>query len=275
MAWTAMCHDPLPVGGIAVGLLVGTHALLGLPVSGPLLVAAGCGAALVYGVDRVFVDAPEDRWNRPDRVDWVRAHRRWLVVEGGVLGIVGGVALFFLRPATIVGAVLLGVVAAGRHVLSEKGRVWTTGWAKPFAIAAVWAVGGTALPMIEAGLVQGPALAWLGAYRILFVLPNVLLSDWGDRRGDRRAGLRPWGQHVREGHVRWGATIVLVAALGLVPVGRALGVPLPLLLVDAVGPVLLLGGVWVLNPERTADRLVLDLIVAWPLVPALLAWMIV
>lgn len=126
--------------------------------------------------------------------------------------------------------------------------------------------------MIEAGLVQGAALAWLGAYRTLFVLPNVLLSDWGDRRGDRRAGLRPWGQNVRGVHVRWGTAIVLIAALGLVPVGRALGVPLPLLLVDAVGPVLLLGGVWALNPERTADRFVLDLIVAWPAVTAAVAW---
>ena len=64
----------------------------------------------------------------------------------------------------------------------------------------------------------------------------------------------------------------LLGALLLAGVGRTLGVPPALLVVDAVGPVLLLGSVWTLNPEDSKHRLVLDLIVAWPAVTAAVAW---
>lgn len=267
-----MCHDPLPVGGVAVGMMLGTYALLGLPVSVPLLVAAGCGTALIYGADRSVVDAPEDRWNRPDRVAWVRAHRRWLGIEGALLAVVGAGALLFLRPATIGSAVLLAVVAGGHRGLGGDWAGETTGWTKPVVVALVWAVGGAVVPVIEAAALQGAPVAWLGAYRALFVLPNVLLSDWGDRQGDRAAGRHPWTQRVRGRTVRWGATILLLGALALAAVGATLGRPPQLLLVDAVGPTLLLGGVWTLTPERSAHRLILDVIVAWPAVTAAVAW---
>ena len=267
-----MCHDPLPVGGIAVGVMLGTYALLGVPVSAPLLVAAGCGAALIYGADRAVVAAPEDRWNRPDRVAWVRAHRRWLVAEGSVLAVVGAGALLFLRPATIGSAVFLAIIAVGHQGVDWNWEGRSTGLIKPVVIALVWAGGGTVLPMVEAQMIQGAAVAWLGAYRTLFVLPNVLLSDWGDRRGDRAAGRHPWTERARGGDVRWGATMCLLGALLLAGVGGTLGVPPELLVVDAVGPVLLLGSVWTLNPEESKHRLVLDLIVAWPAVTAAVAW---
>ncbi|MFP4229055.1 MAG: hypothetical protein ACLFTE_09530, partial [Salinivenus sp.] len=119
--WTgALSHDPLPIGGVAVGLMLGTSALLGLPVSVPLLVAAFSGAALVYGVDRALVASPEDRWNRPDRVAWVREHRSWLAVEGGLLLVLGGGALFFLRPLTVVSGGLLGGLALLHQQFREE-----------------------------------------------------------------------------------------------------------------------------------------------------------
>lgn len=256
--------------------MLGTYALMGLPVSVPLLVAAGCGAALVYGADRVLVAAPEDRWNRPDRVAWVQAHRRWLMGEGMLLAVAGGGALLLLRPSTIAGAVLLGGMAGlhqwrgGGFRLRATGG--TAGLGKPLVIAAVWAVGSTALPMVEAGAVRPGPLGWLVGYRTLFVLPNVLLSDWGDRRGDRAAGLDPWSRRVRAKDLRWSVTAVLLMAVGLAGGGVVVGVPPGLVLVDAIGPMLLLGGVWTLTPEASAHRLVLDLIVAWPAVTAAVAW---
>jgi hypothetical protein len=48
----------------------------------------------------------------------------------------------------------------------------------------------------------------------------------------------------------------------------------PLLLwgVDAVGPLLMLGAVWTVNPTEPVDRFLLDVLVAWPGVTALVAW---
>jgi hypothetical protein len=60
-------------------------------------------------------------------------------------------------------------------------------------------------------------------------------------------------------------------------IGGALGMGMqnaPLLLwgVDAVGPLLMLGAVWGLNPQWAAHRFLLDALVAWPGVTALVAW---
>ena len=273
--WAAACHDPLPVGGIAVSVIIGTHALLGFPVSVPLLVAAFCGATLVYGADRVLATAPEDEWNRPDRVAWIESHRRWLVGEGVIVAAVGGAALLFLRPVTVLGAALLGAIALAHQWGAGTDGPWTAGIAKPLMIALVWAVGSTALPMLEAGGLRLEPLVWLVGYRTLFILPNVLLSDWGDRRGDRAAGLQPWGDGVPVSVVRWGASGVLLAALVLLAGGRGFGLPWALLAVEAGGPVLMLAALWRLRPERSAHRLALDVIVAWPVVTAAVAWLVV
>jgi len=42
--------------------------------------------------------------------------------------------------------------------------------------------------------------------------------------------------------------------------------------IDALGPLLMLGVVWTVDPERPAHRFLLDAIVAWPGVTALVAW---
>ena len=60
-------------------------------------------------------------------------------------------------------------------------------------------------------------------------------------------------------------------------IGAALGLGMqnaPLLLwgVDAVGPLLMLGAVWTVNPTEPVDRFLLDVLVAWPGVTALVAW---
>jgi len=270
----AACHDPLPVGGVAVALILGTCALLELPVSGPLLVAAGCGAALVYGADRALSPSPEDRWNRPDRVAWVQSHQRWLVVEGIVLALVGGAALWLLRPATLLTAgALAGVAALHLWPGDGGGPLGRMGMGKPLVVAGVWAAGATVLPAVEAGVALGGEVGLLVAYRFLFVLPNTLLSDWGDRAGDRAAGLEPWTGQVGGATVRRVATGLLVGALGVAVLGvGTVGWPPTLMAVDAVGVGLLLGAAWRLDPTRSRHRLALDGLVAWPAVTALAAW---
>lgn len=263
----AASHDPLPIGGVAVGLILGTYALLGLPVSAPLLVGAFCGAALVYGVDRVVVTSPEDRRNRPDRVAWVRDHRPWLAFEGAILVVIGSGALFYLRPLTVLGGGGLGAIALLHQWLPGRG-----GLGKPLLVAGVWAVASTALPAVEAGAVRAGPLGGLVAYRMLFLLPNVLLSDWGDRAGDRAAGLQPWAAGTERRTVQGAATVLLLAALAVGALGFVGSVPPMLLAVEAAGIGGVLTAVWTLRPEKSAHRLVLDLLVAWPAVTAGAAW---
>lgn len=272
--WEPLCYDPLPVGGIAVALLFGTYALLGMAPSVPLLLAGFCGVALVYGMDRGIVAAPEDTVNHPGRRRWVEAHRPWLWGEAAVLLLGGVVALSYLEGGTVLG-VAVGVVLAGLHLLpvGRRGRLLKTiGVGKPIVVAGAWAVGATLLPVIEAGQPITIEAAGLAGYRFVFILPNVLLADWGDRRGDVAAGLGPWTEAGTGERLRWIAATLLLIGGGLATGLSMTSMSAGLLLVDGVGLVLMGGAVWGLRPDCPRDRLLMDLVVAWPIVTALVKW---
>ncbi len=144
------------------------------------------------------------------------------------------------------------------------------GLVKPVVVAGVWAVGSTILPLVEAQGGMGLEGVLLAGYRSLFILPNVLLADWGDRAGDVQVGLRPWTRWGTEWGLRSTATGFLLVAVGGASIG-GLGSSL-LWFVDGVGPLLMLIAVWTVQPDRPAHRFLLDLVVAWPLVTALAAW---
>ncbi len=272
--WVGLAYDPLPIGGIAVALLLGTYALLQLSPSLPLLITGFCGAALVYGVDRAVVPSPEDALNHPQRRRWYRDYRPWVVGEVGSLVIVGGGALTYLRPRTLCAAGGLAALIALHLVpMGHWGRpLKSLGLGKPLVVAGAWALGATLLPALEAGQAGDYEVWGLAGYRLLFILPNVLMADWGDRRGDVASGVHPWTRN-RTGHrLRWTATGLLGLATGSALLASSVA-PVPVLLwVDAVGPLLLMGAVWALSPNRPGARLVMDGLVGWPLVTALAAW---
>jgi 4-hydroxybenzoate polyprenyltransferase len=203
----------------------------------------------------------------------VEAHRGWLYGEAGILLIVGMLALSALRLDTLLWSVGLGGLG-GLHLLSGgAGRpMGALSLGKPFLVAGAWALGATILPLVEAGVSLDATAGGVAGYRFLFILPNVLLSDWGDRTGDRAAGLASWTRWGTGSGLRWGATVMLAGAIG-----GALGMGVQnaqLLLwgVDAVGPLLMLGAVWGVDPQRSYHRFLLDALVAWPGVTALVAW---
>jgi len=267
-----VAYDGSIPGGIAVALMLGTYALLNVPVSGPLLAAAFCGTLVVYQLDRVLGVSPEDRVNRPGRTVWMQKHQRyvWAMILGGAFGC--GAMMPLLRSETIVLAAGLGLIG-GLHVvpvLPGARRLKTFGRVKPVLIAGVWAVGAVALPLVEAGYPLTLGAAALLVYRLGFVGANLLLADAADRAGDRRAGLTTlatrWPPPQIERFV--GGLLAVLLAGGGLALG-AFGAP-PLLAVDLLGPLLMAavllrghGPPW----ERAAA---LDLVVAWPVVPFLL-----
>ncbi len=272
----ALYHDPMPVGGIAGALMLGTSALLDVPVSLPLIVAGFCGTALVYGLDRGVASSPEDAINRPDRRRWVESHRGWLRVEMGILLGALCVSVPLLQKDTLLATIPLGS-AVVLHLL--PGEQWgrplqRMAMVKPAVVAGAWAVGGTLLPILEQEASIGLGTFALLGYRFLFILPNILLADWGDREGDAAAGLAIWTPGGSLYSLRITSTILL--GLGMAGAGAAIvrfGAP-DLLLVDALGLVAMLGAVWTLRPGSSPGQVfLLDLIVGWPLVPWL--WYVV
>lgn len=268
-------HDPAVVGGVAVALLLGTYGLFGLAVDLPLVVAGFCATTLVYAVDRGWRVPAEDRTNRPGRVAWVEGHRGWLKVEAGLLGVLGGAMVPALEPRTLAAAGVLGAVAILQVAPGCSSRAGLTGVSKPLVIAATWAVGGGLLPLVEAGASLGLDAALFGGYRFLFILPNLLLADWTDRTGDAAANLAPWTISWTAGQVQRLATGLLLGAALVAAVWGARS-PRPVLLsMDACGLLLMLAVVWRRPLPHPHHALLADLVVAWPVVPALIAWMIV
>lgn len=271
----ALCHDPALVGGVAVALLLGTYGLFGLPVDLPLLAAGFCGTTLTYLTDRVWRESPEDRVNRPGRVAWVEGHGGWLAVETAVLFAGGGAMLPYLEWGTLLGTLGLGGIAALHVLFRQRQGVFLWRLPKPVVIAGAWAAGAALLPLVETGHPLGVGAMLFFGYRGLFLLPNLLLADWADRAGDAAAGLTPWAAGWTIRQVRGTATAsLLVGATGAI--GWAIVGHRPVLVgIDAVGLLLMLGVVWGLDPSRPRSVVLADLVVAWPLMSALAAWMIV
>jgi 4-hydroxybenzoate polyprenyltransferase len=270
-AFRFLAHDPLPIGGVAAALVVGTSVILGVPVDLPLLVAAICGTTLVYGADRAIGLSPEDRVNRPDRVRWVGRHRTWMVGESVLLTVVLLLVLPFLRPATWgLGGIVAGLaVLYVAPVLPGGRRLKDFGLSKPVFVTAIWAIGAVAFPAVESGW-EGEAagmlvLVALVVYRATAIGANVLLADWGDRAGDRSAGRNGAVQNLSAIEIRTAATGLLSAGgAGVAATALTIGVP-AILWVDAVGILIMIAAVWTLRPGASSVHLLLlDLAVAWP-----------
>jgi len=187
MPW--LSYSGLPVGGVAVALMLGTSALLGVPVSAPLLVLAFCGTFLTYLAERTLAAAPEDRHNCPERRVWLRRHRVPVAVAAAAALAGASWALPRLRLITLGAAACVGVLSAlyAWALLPGGRRLKAWPWAKPLAISGGWAAGGALLPVLEAGATLHTGAWALAAYRFLLILPNALWADWPDRTGDRRA----------------------------------------------------------------------------------------
>ena len=266
-----LLYSSVPVGGIAVALLLGTYALLGLRPSVPLVLAGFCGAFLVYQLDRSLWMGPEDQLNQPDRVAWVRRHRRWMWTSSVLAVVTGLAALPFLQPATLATGACLGSLGLLYGAPLPGGRRLKGFWPlKPVVIAAVWATGATVLPVLEAGFAVTSGAGALALYRFLFILPNALLADRPDVEGDRRAGLRTAATELSSKRLQGLAALSLGFAIG----GGLIAVWFlevsPLLYVDLGGPVLLLG---LLGYRPGGSRwfygFVLDAVIAWPALTAL------
>lgn len=266
MPW--LSYSGLPVGGVAVALMLGTSALLGVPVSAPLLVLAFCGTFLTYLAERTLAAAPEDRHNCPERRVWLRRHRAPVAVAAAAALAGASWALPRLRLITLGAAACVGVLSAlyAWALLPGGRRLKAWPWAKPLAISGGWAAGGALLPVLEAGATLHTGAWALAAYRFLLILPNALWADWPDRTGDRRAGLCTVATEHGSVQLRRLSLAALAlagaGALALLLTGRAPGI----LTVDLTGAALM--AVAVRRAPSTPPwfyAAVLDALVAWPL----------
>lgn len=254
--------------GVAMAVVLGTSALLGVAPSVPLVVVAGCAVAAVYHLDRRLSFSDEDRRNRPARRAWYVRHATGSNARLLALGVVVAWAAARLRPETwaACGLCLVLAVCYLWPLLPGGRRLKAFGAGKPFALAAAWAGAGVALPVIEAGAgVEMAAAGALGVYRFFFLLPNFWLSDWPDRHGDAAAGIRTPATRLDDRSMRRLAVLWSGVAWATAAAGWSVGLFPGWIFVDALGA--LAPGYLIRTrlPEAHRPYIALDILTAWPL----------
>lgn len=272
----ALMYSNVHIAFVAVCFLAGTYAVLELPLSIPLLVAAGSGAFLIYQLDRAFLSSPEDALNNAERQAWVASHKRYVWSSALIAVLLVGASLPGIRLHTLIGGLLLALVGGSYMLplLPQRRRLKGIGSLKPIVIGGVWAVGGVVLPLLEAGesLSLG-VVAFLG-YRFLFLLSNAFLADWPDRTGDESVGVRTVATRLSARQLQGLCITTLAMAIGMGTVSFYL-LEAPLLsYVDLGGPVLFMLVVFRPWPiSRWFYNFVIDMIIAWPGVTACTIWL--
>lgn len=269
-------HIPL----IAFALVSSTWVVFNLEPSWALAIVASSGAFIVYQLDRVWFTSPEDQINQPERVKWYRDHAAYQQASIGFCAIIGFIALFFLRPATLWMGVLLGgagmiyLMPYGSQLVRLKGH-WL---AKPLFITICWSFGGVLLPLIESGeRVDGMVWGFL-LYRSLLISSNVLLADLPDKMGDANSNLDTLAVLLSKRSLM--QIIFCLSTLALI-LGGSQGFLLDwpaLLYIDLAGAVFMIMMANQAYRNEATDSHFLygyinDLIIGWPLVPVALYWL--
>lgn len=253
---------------VAFGLMAGTYVLTGIALNYAVLLAGCCGAFLVYQLDRCLLVSAEDEINQPARVLWVQSHQIYIYLSIIFSMGVGGLAAVSLTWRAILWGCLLAVLGVLylQPVFPGGVRPKSSWYLKPLFISGAWSLGSVLLPVFEAGLTPDKWIVGLVGYRFLFILPNVLLTDWLDRAGDELAGFRSIAMFLREKQLRILSSFCVMVAItvGLL-IGYGNAWPAHFY-VDMGGLCLML--LFCIRPLRQSYLLyglALDLVISWPL----------
>lgn|GEM_PF-587006 len=228
---------------VAAGWMLGASALVGYVLPWPFLMVGSIGAFLVYRLDHVLVESPEDVLNAPERRAFVRGRRVRLLVSSALLACLAALILLKVNAwwwVAVVGVGVVGMIYPLR-VLPGGRRPKDIALVKSALIVACWVGGGVLLPaMLFAESASGESLPiqdWvlILGYRAAYVLPNLIAMDWLDREGDHRvqAGNLVGGWSGRRASLSIAALWALAAAF---LVGHVtLDVAPTLLLIEMVG----------------------------------------
>ena len=251
---------------VAVSLGLGNMALLNRHMQPRVLLVLFCATYIVYFLDRHPTIHPANQSSYPRKCAGF-----YIALLFGLTGLIS------LRSESQCLVVCLGLLSVGYvyPVLPGKRRLKDLPFAKAFFVTMGWALGSVGLPSLEAGLAWDTAAVLLIVYRVFYLLPNLLLSDWPDRKVDARQGVMTWALYLEGAalvHFCW----MIMGCLCVVAVSAMVMRTLPVLLVlDMAGLGLLCSTLSrPLPEEKEPFQSRLDAVVAWPAITWVvwLAW---
>jgi len=234
------------------------------PDSPVLLLLAGC-TFLVYTLDAELPYSPED-------------HRSYSVIRlapfvGGAVVATAWSALIFRKEALFGVAILAAIsVLYMLPILPGNRRLKDLPMAKTAIVSIGWGISTVLIPALQSAELSTSTVFWLLAYRIAFLVPNILASDWPDRSSDREAGIRTPANSLSNRQFLMVCRSAAAAAAAIAILAAIIGVLPAWILADAVGVVIASAIIGSQAQHRPAKyRLLLDVVALWPLVPALIA----
>lgn len=180
--WTFPFFANVHVGLIAVAWVGSTYGWMQRKPPLSLLVAAFCGASLVYIADHYARISPEDRQIHPERIVWRGQYFHG--VTGYSMGLLGVLLVTLPQfPAAVWAAIapvaflsLVYLIPRFRDVLLRLPML------KLVMVVLGWVWGGVILPATEMG-VTGGNIWLLGLNRLLLISANVWWSHRLDKAG--------------------------------------------------------------------------------------------
>ncbi len=205
--WRWLVFSDLHILFVAAGWTLGSAALVGFQVPWEYVTLSSVGAFLIYRLDHLVMESPEDILNAPERVAFREQNRSVLMgLAVFLVACVLALVVFFPNPwlwiALLVG--LIGILYPFR-VLPGARRPKDIAWLKTAMIVVCWIGGGVVLPAVLFGsfwttgmtgstgvtgladattLVDAGALVVFAVQRAVYILPNLIVADWLDRAGD-------------------------------------------------------------------------------------------
>lgn len=203
-------YSNLHISIAALGILLSSYTLTGVPPDYGYLLLATSGALLVYHADRAFFKASEDLANAPDRLIWYDEHRVYLLFSTLVAG--AGViwGAFLVESNVLLWGAAIGVVGllyAAPLPFSSK-RIKDFAIIKTLLIVTCWVIGGVILPTNEGTLTS--ELVLIATFKGLYIFPIVLMAEWVDRSGDEKHGFVTFGARLTLPKIK------VISVLGLI-----------------------------------------------------------
>ena len=263
MPW--IWYSTLHILVVSAGILLGSLAMAQAPLDGWYLLVACSGAVLVYHVDRGFLHSSEDLLNAPDRIRWMQSHKTFVGASAALFVVLGLIGSYHLDLPTILSGSMLGVIGLiySAPILPQGKRFKEVPVVKTALILLCWVTGAVVIPVW--GSVPSITFWVLITYRMLFLLPNLLMADWIDAPGDRQVGMESFGRVQSLSVLRWITVCSTLVAMACSAVLYTQGIPMKYLLVDGLGLLGLSGMVFFKGEWHSKDVILLDLWVGFSL----------